>query len=313
MKRTGLLIAVLMLCPVFAPAANRDMIELQRDVAQLQDQVRDLQRSFDERFAALQVLVQQTLDTSTKSNTALQDAGRAQQGMTERVVAPVVGLNSKMDQLGNDVSAMRESVNDVTARMNKVQQQLTDLTNTVKAGQLPVAPPPAMGNGGGVSTLAPATGDGTADSNGAGSAPAGAPPVKATSLYENALRDMQSGKADLALSEFQDYIKFYNDTDLAPNAQFYIGQIRYSQAQFDQAIGEFDKVLEAYPNNNKTAAAHYYKGKTLFQLGRRNDAAKEFQAVVKEFPNSDVAPQARAQLRVLGLNPGSATHRRGAT
>ena len=116
----------------------------------------------------------------------------------------------------------------------------------------------------------------------------------------------RAAKRSWRSSEFQDYIKFYNDTDLAPNAQFYIGQIRYSQAQFDEAIQEFDKVLEAYPNNNKTAAAHYYKGKTLFQLSQRTAAAKEFQAVIAEFPNSDVAPQARAQLKVLGINPGTA-------
>jgi TolA-binding protein len=296
------MIAALMLFPAFAPAANRDMIELQRDVAQLQDQVRELQRSFDERFAALQILVQQTLDSSNKSNAALQDAGRVQQGITDRVVGPVVGLNSKMDQLSNDVSAMRESVNDVTARMNKIQQQLTDMNNVMKAGQVPAAaPPPPMDT--------QAQGSPMATSN-SPDATAGVPPVQATSLYENARRDMQSGKADLALSEFQDYIKFYNSTDAAPAAQFYIGQIRYSQSQFDQAIQEFDKVLEAYPNNSKTAAAHYYKGKTLFQLGRRTDAAKEFQAVVNEFPNSDVAPQARAQLRVLGINPGAPSPRK---
>ncbi len=304
MKRIALLIAALMLFPAFAPAANRDMIELQRDVAQLQDQVRDLQRSFDERFAALQVLVQQTLDSSNKSNAALQDAGRIQQGMTDRVVGPVVGLNSKMDQLSNDVSAMRESVNDVTSRMNKIQQQLTDMNNVMKAGAIPAAAPPPM------ETQAPGAPMATGSSP---DATGGVPPVQATSLYENARRDMQSGKSDLALSEFQDYIKFYNNTDAAPAAQFYIGQIRYSQSQFDQAIQEFDKVLEAYPNNSKTPAAHYYKGKTLFQLGRRTDAAKEFQAVVNDFPNSDVAPQARAQLRVLGINPGGPTPRKKRT
>jgi TolA-binding protein len=302
MKHTGLFIAVMMLYPALAPAANKDMIELQRDVAQLQDQVRELQRSFDERFAALQVLVQQTLDASNKSNNALDNASRNQQGLAERLGAPIAGLNSKVDGMGNDVAGMRESVNDLTARMGKIEQQLTDLNNVVKALQAPSAPPPAPVAGG----MPPAMG-----SPGPGDASAaGAPPVKATTLYENALRDKQGGKADLALGEFQDYIRFYNDTEAAPNAQYYIGEIHYSQAQFDAAIQDFDKVLEAYPNNNKTADAHYMKGKTLFQLGQRNAAAKEFMAVVTDFPHSDVAPQARAQLKVLGVNPPGAPRRR---
>jgi TolA-binding protein len=292
-----------MLCPAIAPAASKEMIELQRDVAQLQDQVRELQRSFDEKFAALQVLVQQTLDISNRSSAALDNAGRNQQGMADRLSAPIVGLNAKVDGMGNDVAGLRESVNDLTARMGKVQQQLTDLNNVLKAMQTPVAAPPAPMPG------MPATG-GPPE----GQAAVGVPPVKATTLYENALRDKQSGKADLALGEFQDYIRFYNDTDAAPNAQFYIGEIHYSQAQFDVAIQDFDKVLEAYPDNNKTPDAHYMKGKTLFQLGQRNAAAKEFMAVVTDFPHSDVAPQARAQLKVLGINPpGAATAKKRRT
>ena len=300
MKRTGLLLAVLMLAPAFASAASREMIELQRDVAQLQDQVRTLQRAFDERFAALQVLVQQSLDASNKTNGTLQNADRN----TERIVAPIAGLNSKVDQMGGDVSGLRESVNDLTVRMNKIQQQLIDLGNVIKALQVPAAPPPAAPG----TEAAPGT-TGAAGTSPATAAPAG-PPVKATTLYENALADMQGGKSDLALGEFQDYIRFYNSTDLAPNAQYYIGYIHYSQAQFDLAIMDFDKVLEAYPDNPKTPDAHYMKGKTLFQLGQRTAAAKEFKAIVSDFPNSSVAPNARAQLKALGVNVGAAPARK---
>lgn len=301
MKRTALFLTVLLASPALAPAANKEMIELQRDVAQLQDQVRDLQRSFDERFAALQVLVQQTLDNAQRSNVALENAGRAQQGLADRLAAPIAGLGSKVDSMGTDVASLRESINDLTERMNKIQQQLTDLGNTVKANSTPIAaPPPSVSS-------APLAGSPPTAEMTPGTA---VPPVKATTLYENALRDKQSGKADLALDEFQQYIRFYNDTEAAPQAQYYIGEIHYSQAQFDQAIQDFDRVLEAYPVNARTADAHYMKGKTLFQLSQRTAAAKEFEAVVRDFPNSSVAPQARAQLRVLGINVPGATSTR---
>jgi TolA-binding protein len=299
MKRTGLFVLLVLLCPALAPAASKEMIELQRDVAQLQDQVRDLQRSFDERFAALQVLVQQTLDASNKSSAALDAQSRTQEGIADRVVAPLAGLNSKVDAMGGDVAAMRESVTDLTARLNKVQQQLTDLNNVVKATQVPVAAPPPAPAGGALQ-----------DTSQAPPAQGGVPPVPATTLYENAFRDMQSGKADLALGEFQDYLRYYNDTDAAPAAQFYIGQIHASQSQFDQAIQDYDRVLEAYPNNSKTPDAHFQKGKILYQLDQKNAAAKEFLAVLGDFPHSSVAPQARAMLKNLGINPPGTTSRR---
>ena len=43
-------------------------------------------------------------------------------------------------------------------------------------------------------------------------------------LYNNALRDYNGGKNELALQEFSDYIKFYPNTDLAGNCYFYLGR-----------------------------------------------------------------------------------------
>ena len=55
----------------FAFGASKEIQELQRDVALLQDQVRTLQRAQDEKFAAMQALVQQTLDSVNRTNTAV--------------------------------------------------------------------------------------------------------------------------------------------------------------------------------------------------------------------------------------------------
>jgi len=82
---------------------SKEIQELQRDLAQLQQQVRDLQRSQDEKFAALQVLVQQAVDNASKANTAvavIQSGFQQNIRDTEsKVVAPVVGLSSRMDQV----------------------------------------------------------------------------------------------------------------------------------------------------------------------------------------------------------------------
>ena len=46
-------------------------MELQRDVAMLQDQVRTLQSALDQKVAAIQTLTQQTLDSVNRTNTAV--------------------------------------------------------------------------------------------------------------------------------------------------------------------------------------------------------------------------------------------------
>ena len=55
------LLPLLMFFPAIAPAVSREMQELMRDIALLQQQVKDLQQSQDTKFTALTVMVQQTL------------------------------------------------------------------------------------------------------------------------------------------------------------------------------------------------------------------------------------------------------------
>ena len=69
MLQRGLLVSILFLAPASSFAASREIQELQRDLAQLQEMVRTLQQNQNERFAALTVLVQQAVDASNKANT----------------------------------------------------------------------------------------------------------------------------------------------------------------------------------------------------------------------------------------------------
>ena len=51
-------------------------------------------------------------------------------------------------------------------------------------------------------------------------------------LYNNALRDYNGGKNDLASQEFSEYLKFYPNTDLAGNCYFYLGEIQFRQGNY---------------------------------------------------------------------------------
>jgi len=59
----------LSLVPTQSPAASKEIMELQRDVAGLQEQLRILKESQDKQLSALTVLVQQALETSRSSTT----------------------------------------------------------------------------------------------------------------------------------------------------------------------------------------------------------------------------------------------------
>jgi TolA-binding protein len=216
-----------------------------------------------------------------------------------------------MDTMGEDFRNLRETVNDVSARLGKLDAKVTDLQNTMSVmSKPPVAPPPtpdAAGTTG--APTSPTTGGTPTPAN---TGPATPPPgLKAATLYSNGYRDYLGGNYDVALAEFNDYIKYFNDTEFAPNSQFYIGNIYYKQQDYTNALAAFDAVLEHYSENPKTAGSHYWKGKTLLAMGKRDAAAKEFREILSKYPNSDVAPQAKTELRNLGLSPGTGAANKG--
>jgi len=283
--------AIVVFAPVSSSGASKEIQELQRDVAQLQDQLRQLQQSQNQQLTEIKTLVQQSLNSAIDANKSvaiIQDGfQRSIREQENKVVAPVVGLGTRMDQMGSEMRTVQQAIGDLTGMMSKIQAQLTDVGNAVKIMQAPAPPPPGGGGPGGAASGAPQTTE--------------APSISARDLYDNANRDRQGGKFDLALQEFSDYLKFYGNTDLAPNAQYYIAWIHASQNQYDTAVKEYDMVLEKYPDNNKTPDALYGKGVALTKMGRRTDGAKEFQELMKRFPGSGLASQACTQLTNMGL------------
>ena len=195
--------------------------------------------------------------------------------------------------MSTQVQGVSDNLEEIKSRLGKVNQQLVDLQNTVQSLDAKISGgAPAGGS-------VPATGTSTPATGGTATSSAGAP--SADTLYSNGLRDITSGKYDLARSEFQDYLKYYGDTDLASNAQFYLGEIAYSQKQYGQAVSEYEKVLSNYPKSFKLAPARYKKGMALIELGQKSAGVRELREVVKRHPGSDEERRARAKLRELGV------------
>jgi TolA-binding protein len=286
-----ILLPAFMLFPLLAQAASKEMIELQRDVAQLQEQLRLIQQSLDTKLAEIQVLSRQASEGTNRNQITMADLQKGIQAGTadlgRQVAQPIAAMNSRIDSLSGDMQAIQNSVADQNSKLAKLQQQLVDLLTAVKTMQAPPPPPP--------------TTDGTA----AAAAPAG-PPASASVLWANAKRDMDGGNADLALQEFADYVKWYRDNDLAPNAQYNIGNIHFFQKKYEEAVQDFDQVLEVFPVNPKTPDAHYMKGRSLMELGQRAEAIKEFRVCTTQFATSLVAPKCKQSLAAIPSPAGTA-------
>jgi TolA-binding protein len=297
----------------FAFGASKEIMELQRDVALLQDQVRTLQSALDQKVAAVLTLTQQTLDSVNRTNTAVavmeNRFNEAMKEQQQNINAPVANVGQKLDQMSEDFRAVRESVLDMNTRMGKLDAKIADLENLINTVRAPAAaPPPAAGTapqGDANNSFAPSPG---------GNGPIGAPPqgLQAGTLYTSAYSDQLAGKYDIAFQEFSEYLKYFSKTDLAPNAQYYLADIYYRKADYSNALTAFDSQLEVFPDNNKTADAHYMKGMCLMKLGRNDSAAREFRDIYTRYINDhpDIAAKAKAQLHDMGLTVGATARRR---
>ncbi|MBV9268230.1 MAG: tetratricopeptide repeat protein [Acidobacteriaceae bacterium] len=286
--------ALILGCSVFCFGANKDMIELQRDISLLQDKVDAMQRDLDTKLGELTAMMQQVQDTSQRSTAQLQDAVTNGVG---RQLAPVATLGTRVDAMSDDVRSLKDALNDLSARLERMDAKMTDLKNQMQIMQ---NPPPAPGITG------PTTG-----APGQTGAPATPPAgMSADKTYTDARRDLQGGNADLAYQEFQQYLTYFPNTELAASAQYYLGEIDYNRGSYDTAIKEFDAVLERYPQNPKTADARWMKGMALLNSGQKSKAIQEFRALVQQNPRTDAARRAQVQLRQLGATT-TATRRKG--
>jgi tol-pal system protein YbgF len=272
MKKPFLSVLLAAICFISLPAfaANKDMIQLQTQVQALQEQMARMQQSFDERMGVMRNLVEQTTDNINKMSVSVDTLNKSLQQQN----ADAAG---RLDQVSSQVQSLHDSVDELKARLAKVNKQLDDMA----AGQqnLNGNQPPAPG----------------------GAASIQAPPADV--LYNNALRDYNAAKYQLAQQEFADYVKFYGNTDLAGNAQFYIADIEYRQGNYQQAVVEYDKVLEQYPGGNKAAAAQLKKGYALLELGNKDAGVKELQSLMARYPRAPEAAQAKDRLRKTGATP----------
>jgi TolA-binding protein len=273
--------------PVFAQ--KKEIVEVQRDIGLLRDDLLQLKQSVDEKLANLATAVQATLDQVNATNRSVAVLEKAmRERMKEQedtVLKPVSSLTGKVEGMTDEFRFVKESIADLNSRLGKLEQRLIDLDTAIKVRSAPPEPPPG---GQTITQEAPPPG------------------VSAAGLWDDAIRDKTSGRYDLAIQEFMQYLKYFGTTDMAPTAQYYIGDILYSQGKLQDAVNAFDSVLERYPDNSRTLDARLMKGRSFVKLGQRNEGANEFREIIKIAKGSEQAAKAASELRALGLSPGTA-------
>jgi len=126
-----------------------------------------------------------------------------------------------------------------------------------------------------------------------------APAVPANEAYRRALQSYREGQAMVAVQQFRDYLRNNPKTDMADNAQYWIGEAYYSKGDYNRAIIELNEVLLKYPQGDQVPGALLALATSFSNSGDKIDAKLILQKLISDHPKSEEAEVGRQQLQTL--------------
>jgi len=245
--------------------ARQELMQMQDNIAHLQDQIEQLKSEHEQQVAA----ADNKIGTFSRGMEALRTSNS--------------DLTTRQDQLAQQISRIANKVEELADLTRRNQMQAEPYSSTpLPAGHL---------NSGALGFEEHAPGqpsNSTAEpiTNEAGE-----------KIYQAAYKDFIRGKYDLAIAGFEQYTKSFPQSELADNAQYWIGECFYTQGQFTEALQAFSKVNDNYSDGDKVPSALLKIAYCLIELDRQSEARNVFTDLVKRFPSSDEARLAREPLR----------------
>ncbi len=117
--------------------------------------------------------------------------------------------------------------------------------------------------------------------------------------YERLLGLFRDGNLEEARRGFSAFLTEYPNSELAPNARYWLGESHYGRKDYKQAIDSYDRVELDYPQSEKVPAAILKKGYAYLALKDRKRATSAFKQVVTLYPKSPEAGKAHVKLSQL--------------
>ena len=135
--------------------------------------------------------------------------------------------------------------------------------------------------------------------SGTGGQPAAAQDSGEKYSYDSSLALYNDGKFADAISGFKKFLEQYPKSDLAGNAQFWIGECLMNQKEYEQAILAFEDVVKKYPRNIKVPNAMLRQAIAFLEINDKTSSTVLLKKVIKQFPKTNEAKLAQKKLDTM--------------
>ncbi len=209
----------------------------------------------------------------------------------ERVVTnqSQVDIANQLESMRADIRAMHNDVDQLNHSLDAARKQQRDLY-----ADLDLRLKALEGRGAGA-----AAGGNAADTP---SSTAGAPVTPPAgdaaekTGYQAALDLLKNGQYDQAIAGFQKFLSSFPTSELADNAQYWLGEAYYVNRAFTDALAAFQRVVDGFPGSRKVPDALLKIGYCDYELKQFSEAHDVLARVVAKYPDSPAGHLAQQRL-----------------
>lgn len=206
----------------------------------------------------------------------------------ERVVAnqSLLELANQVEALRSDLRAMHNDVDQLSNSLEASRKQQRDLYADLDRRMK------TLESHGGVGAGAGAAAAGSSDT---GTTAAG----DDKSAYQSAFALLKDSQYDRAIAAFQKFLAAYPDSQLADNAQYWLGEAFYVNKSFPEAQAAFQRVIDKYPQSRKRPDALLKIGFCQYELKQWDLAKATLSQVAAQFPDTPSGHLAQQRLEKM--------------
>ncbi|MDN5923682.1 MAG: tol-pal system protein YbgF [Xanthomonadales bacterium] len=227
-----------------------------------------------------------------------------------------LGLVNQVQVLRSQIQQMQGQIEQLQHDLQQAQQQNKDqyIDLDSRLGRLEGRPPGASNPAAASSSQGPVQLQDVplGDSAPPVVAPA-PPPVAATDAanasaasdpqadYDRAFSSLRNGDFAAASRRFSSFIKSHPQSDLMPNAYYWLGESYYGTQNYAVALRTFNELLQRYPTSSKAKDALLKVGYCQFEMQQWSAAQATLRSVIDKYPGTSDARLAEGRLRALAL------------
>src|ERR1700733_3103354 len=208
----------------------------------------------------------------------------------ERVLAnqSLLDLANQNEALRADLRSMHNDIDQLTNSLEAGRKQQRDLYADLDRRMKALA-----SRGGSGAGTAPGSGDAGTGGSGADST-AGAADDK--TAYQTAFDLLKNSQYDRAIAAFQKFLAVYPTSQLADNAQYWLGEAYYVNKSFPEAQAAFQRVVDNYPQSRKRPDALLKIGYCQYELKQWDQAKGTLTRVITQFADTPAGHLAQQRL-----------------